>query len=1286
MRTPAPVSLPTLVVLLDLVAGSLHLLPGAWPCANSFAEQPVPLSVWLRLVEPEDRRVLERELTCLQRLEGEATRQIAFHLRPPAGCTLPGVIRVSAECQVVSRVPTGHASWLRATLRLAVPEQGEPGGPATTAAPVPLGLPLSGARPGGVSDTATFTWTQGAPELPAFQGCPVLHDWLGQTPTAQAPATQVPVTLATLLARLDPLSAAALRAYLEEPEPAGPLERLGELRGGAGPVRPVLLSMQPPLRVGGARVAHGMLRDLGEPVRLHETLAEREELLAEAQALARLGSWRYDLRRRTLLWTDGIFHLLGLPVGTARIETWLHSVHPEDRDRVRAALSGDWPEGRLCLRHRIRHANGEERVVETRGRRELGPDGQPALLYGTTQDVTGQIQAENQDREARRLQAALLDAAATVTATLDRDEVLARLVGSVGRIVPFDAASVMLLGPDSDTLHVLLRRLGPDAPAAAGQMPVQTALSAYPSLAPTILRGTPCVLEDVRTSPAWVDHPGWEWIRSLLLHPILLEGQLLGLLALTSAVPGTFTAEQAETVRLFMGYVRAALHNSQLYEQARHEAHRAGVLADLAAQLNRPLDLTGLAEVVAQGTRAALGRGCVSVARRDPRRQVLYRAAAAGLEEHPHPVPLEDGIPLARYEANRAATQPLPGQPDLSTQVRVFTCDDHPEELAHLGYREALMIRMSHGGQFLASLNVGLLDDAPFTPEERSLLASIAEQAALAFLNAELRAENTDRVRDLTVLNLTAQRFAQLLDETALADALADAAIEHFDSACAWVVAGTPEGRLMPLSPRPQPLAELGPDWPGPHPALAALSGGPVVLQSAGNRAWWDAARARGIQGAAVIPVPRLGREAHEHPRLLLLLSRAPGLYTPQRLHVLSTLVHHFGTALQTARLFGDTRQRLARLEALHDLDTVISSAPDLGQVLRRVAEVAAAQPGVDAVTICLHSPELSRPEAPRLEPRLEYVAARGLGELWPGPTALGGEGPPAVVAREGHPLRVPDVAASSLLGPEAWPRRVGARGYQALPLSAKGQILGVIEYTWHGEEPDPQTQVFLRVLADQAAIASESARLYQDLQRQSAHLARAYDETLEGWSRALDLRDRETEGHTRRVTDLTMRLAQAFGMDAENLAQVRRGALLHDIGKMGIPDAILHKPGPLDPEEWQVMRRHPDLARELLSPIGFLRPALDIPAAHHEKWDGSGYPHGLAGEAIPLSARLFAVVDVWDALTNDRPYRPAWTPERALAHIRAESGTHFDPAVVQAFTALILESYPELAFVLEES
>ena len=209
------------------------------------------------------------------------------------------------------------------------------------------------------------------------------------------------------------------------------------------------------------------------------------------------------------------------------------------------------------------------------------------------------------------------------------------------------------------------------------------------------------------------------------------------------------------------------------------------------------------------------------------------------------------------------------------------------------------------------------------------------------------------------------------------------------------------------------------------------------------------------------------------------------------------------------------------------------------------------------------------------------------------------------------------------------------------------------------------------RALSHEIGLALANARLHESLQRSHEELARAYDATIEGWSLALEMRDDETQGHALRVADLAVELGRAVGIDGEQLVHLRRGALLHDIGKMVVPDAILRKPGPLSEEEWAVMRKHPENGRDFLRRVAYLEPALDVPYAHHERWDGSGYPRGLSGEAIPLAARVFAVADAYDALTSDRPYRAAWPQGRVLTHLARNAGTEFDPGVVQAFLRL---------------
>lgn len=207
------------------------------------------------------------------------------------------------------------------------------------------------------------------------------------------------------------------------------------------------------------------------------------------------------------------------------------------------------------------------------------------------------------------------------------------------------------------------------------------------------------------------------------------------------------------------------------------------------------------------------------------------------------------------------------------------------------------------------------------------------------------------------------------------------------------------------------------------------------------------------------------------------------------------------------------------------------------------------------------------------------------------------------------------------------------------------------------------------------ADLAQSFNKMVSSLSRSENDLISTYDKTLEGWSLALELRDEATQGHTKRVTELTLELARAMGIEEAKITNIRRGALLHDIGKIGIPDRILLKPGPLTKAERKMIEMHPVFAREMLKKIEFLHPAMDIPTFHHEKWDGKGYPTGLFREEIPIAARIFAVIDVWDALTSDRPYRKAWPYEKALAYIISNSGTHFDPEVVTVFSKMVEKS-----------
>jgi len=392
--------------------------------------------------------------------------------------------------------------------------------------------------------------------------------------------------------------------------------------------------------------------------------------------------------------------------------------------------------------------------------------------------------------------------------------------------------------------------------------------------------------------------------------------------------------------------------------------------------------------------------------------------------------------------------------------------------------------------------------------------------------------------------------------------------------------------------------------------------------------------------------------------------------FTEADMRVFSAIAGIAANAMQRAGLYEQTEQRLRRLAALREIDSTIMNSLDLRTTLFILLEQVTTQLGVDASDILLLSRGMNV---------LEYEAGRGFRSRAVERSRLRlGEGYAGLAALERRLVAVPDLLQPGLnpAGPFRRSALLADEAFLALfcvPLVAKGQVVGVLEVFHRAPlNPDADWLAFLETLAGQAAIAVADASLFHDLQQSNSELLLAYDTTLEGWSAALDLRDHETEGHSQRVTETTLRLAQSLGVSERDLEQIRRGSLLHDIGKMGIPDVILLKPGQLNDDEMAIMRRHPLLAYDLLRPIAYLRPALDIPYCHHEKWDGTGYPRQLKGDAIPLAARIFAVVDVWDALRSDRPYRLGWPDDQVWAYIRDQAGTHFDPRVVSAFFTIL--------------
>jgi PAS domain S-box-containing protein/putative nucleotidyltransferase with HDIG domain len=358
--------------------------------------------------------------------------------------------------------------------------------------------------------------------------------------------------------------------------------------------------------------------------------------------------------------------------------------------------------------------------------------------------------------------------------------------------------------------------------------------------------------------------------------------------------------------------------------------------------------------------------------------------------------------------------------------------------------------------------------------------------------------------------------------------------------------------------------------------------------------------------------------------------------------------------------------QQVEELSALRTIDLAISSNLDLQATLNIIGNLAIKHLRIDAVSIELYAAQFNM-----LHTAVQSGFDKPMPEDVPYPAAADLTDWELV---EEFSIHIPENLNERRYGSRlVFPEDGQFAACFGLPLVAKAEVKGLFRvYLKEPLTPEQHWLDFFYNLAAQTAIALDNFEMLRDLKQSNNDLLEAYDATIEGWSKALNYRDAETEEHSERTTRWTIELAREMGYSEDDLVFIRRGALLHDIGKVAVPDNILNKPGPLTDEEWIHMRRHPVAAYEVLAPIKFLKKSLDIPYSHHERWDGSGYPRGLAGDEIPLAARIFSVIDVYDALTTDRPYRKAWPQEKVISYLKENSGIQFDPTIVEEFLRLL--------------
>ena len=815
----------------------------------------------------------------------------------------------------------------------------------------------------------------------------------------------------------------------------------------------------------------------------------------------------------------------------------------------------------------------------------------------------------------------LIEAAQSLTQSLELVEVLTRIGQGAKDILGASGCTLYLLEDDGRTLKPVVAWKNMEEVLA-------TPLDIDHSLTGKALRlGRGLIFNNAYQEPGGMHIPGTpqEMDERIIVTPFKTDGQVLGAMCL-NRMGEYFTAEDLALVETFAAYASSALKNAQQHQRMQQEMQ------------NR-----------LQAQQALLES------------EERYR----NLFEHTQSIMLLIEPNRGRIvDANPAACQYYGFPKENLTRMTLQEINTQPFGLTLQQLQASLNNQRSHslGEHRLADGSVRHVEEfcAPIKFDGRDFVFTIVHDVT----------ERMQREREMQlVVELGEQlRAAQTVEE--ILPVVAGAAMEHLDADRAVVAmreVRSGEMRIEFVRGRsPYKAGERLP--PGQGILGHVIASGKPYLTNDPQHDPHSRFRDPQIAPQAMAAVPFI---VQDETIGALIIGRQNPLGEAE-LRLLTAIGEMAASAIRRAGLFAETKRQLRHLKALHTIDRAITTNLELDKTLDILLTQITSHLKVDAAAFLL----LDHQEK---DATLSYVAGRGFRTAMIAGARLHlGDDLAGKVAAKREVMALLDLNCDGQL-PKPLKHLIAAedfRGYVGVPLVARGQVKGVLElYHRKPLQPDEAWWDFLDTLSQQSAIAIDNIRLFEELQISNLELYTAYEATLRGWAMALELRDKETQGHSERVTALTMKLAEALGVSPTERLHIQRGTMLHDIGKMGIPDSILQKPAPLDAEEWAIMRQHPIFAYKLLAPIQFLEKALEIPYCHHEKWDGSGYPRGLKGEEIPLSARIFAVVDVYDALLFDRPYRPAWPRKKVLAYLKEQSGKHFDPQVVQVFLELIAET-----------
>lgn len=780
------------------------------------------------------------------------------------------------------------------------------------------------------------------------------------------------------------------------------------------------------------------------------------------------------------------------------------------------------------------------------------------------------------------------------------------------------------------------------------------------------LIGKPEIIYDTQADSRRVTVPGTpvreEKLESLMSCPLILRGKPIGVInAWRSKEKGLFNESELNFLVGIAHQVSICIESGRLFQETNRRAQEAAAIAEVGRDISATLQLDLVMERIGSYAMNLLAAETSAVYLANASRSQFQAIAALGLDaEAIKAYPLEIGKGILGNIALQTAGEIVNDTTHDPRTIIVTGTTENP--LEHI-MGVPILLKDKHMG-LLAVWRSGI--GTEFAPRELEFLTSLARQAAVAIENARLYDETQRRLKELETINRvsTSLRMTQsleqmlpiLLNETLQLTGTSHGSIWLYDHISDKLIQRVASGSETKIN----------------HKELSPMEGilgyafrtGSIYRSSElkSDSLLFEGDRDSILPGFGAVCIPI---QSTAGPVGVLAVIIPAEQHISEEIHLLTLLAEITGNAIHRAQLYDQSQRQVRRLTSLRDIDSAIASSFDLRLTLNLLMDQTMNHLGVDAVIIGLYHPDLQT---------LSYLP--GLGFNIPSatrPQVQVGEGLAGQVIARQQTCHIMNLQTAPEAVNEVLIKRENFVTYIGIPLVVKGQVKGVFEVFHRAPlSPTPDWMEFLHTLAGQAAIAIDSSQLFEKLQRSNQELLQAYDTTLEGWARALELRDRETEGHTRRVTKLTMRLARYFGVNDSEMVNIYRGVLLHDIGKMGVPDHILKKTGKLTDSEWDEMRMHPVYAYNLLSPISFLRGALDIPYCHHEHWNGGGYPRGLKDEQIPLSARLFAVVDNWDALLSNRPYRNAWPRPDVIDYLREKAGILFDPKIVDIFLRMM--------------